>query len=297
MTSENEFAWMDRVSVFCIQHAARCAPGPLAERLAEEWLADMAERPSAISRLRFSLGCFWAISIIAREHRVAAAAAVTATDAQANFSDYIRMGPSYSPRRTVTFILVASLHAAVLGGLMLGIKEIKRHAPPDFKSWVIDEPRPQPPPPTMPKPVIEKTVFTAPPMDPTQHVVFENPETAPDPQPLLPIYPETTPPQDPPRTVNRVRGAPGTHFPSTSDFYPDPAIRRGEQGTVAVNACVNAKGWLTSDPTILASSGSATLDQAALRLAKAGSGHYQPSTEDGRAVDSCYGFQVQFILK
>jgi TonB family protein len=298
MTSENKFSWMDRAAVICIHQAARCAPGPLSERLTEEWLADMGERPSAASRLRFALGCFWAISIIAREHRVAAISAVTASGAQADFTDYIQMGPSYSPRRTATFVLVASLHAAVLGGLMLGITQIKRHAPPDFKSWVIDKPRPQPPAPTMPKPDIQKTWFNTPPSDPTR-VVFEKPEITVDPhESSLPTYPDTTTSQDPPpHPVNRVHGAPGAHFPSTSDYYPDTAIRRGEQGSVAVNACVNTQGRLTSDPTLLHSSGSATLDQAALRLAKAGSGRYQPSTEDGRPVDSCYGFLVQFILK
>jgi len=45
------------------------------------------------------------------------------------------------------------------------------------------------------------------------------------------------------------------------------------------------------------SSGSAGLDQGALRLAKAGSGRYRASLEDGRPVSSCYSFQVTFNLR
>ena len=41
-------------------------------------------------------------------------------------------------------------------------------------------------------------------------------------------------------------------------------------------------------------SGSARLDAGALQLAKAGSGHYRPTLEDGKAVNSCYSFRVRF---
>jgi hypothetical protein len=44
-------------------------------------------------------------------------------------------------------------------------------------------------------------------------------------------------------------------------------------------------------------SGSGRLDTAAIRLAKAGSGHYRPSTDDGRPVSSCYPFKIRFQLK
>lgn len=52
----------------------------------------------------------------------------------------------------------------------------------------------------------------------------------------------------------------------------------------------------TSDPTIVQTSGVAQLDQGALRLARAGSGHYRPSTENGRPVAACYAFRVRFRL-
>ena len=51
-----------------IRLAARGAPPSLTERLEEEWLADLATRPSVLSRLRFAIGCCWATRVIAHEH-------------------------------------------------------------------------------------------------------------------------------------------------------------------------------------------------------------------------------------
>jgi len=64
-----------------------------------------------------------------------------------------------------------------------------------------------------------------------------------------------------------------------------------------VRTCVDSKGRLIADPTILQSTGSTRLDEGALRLAKAGSGHYRATMEDGRAVNSCYPFRIRFELR
>jgi TonB family protein len=291
---------MERLAVGLLHYAARRAPDALSERLAEEWLADMSERPPGFSRLRFALGCCWATSIIAREHSGATVPAVTAPVAPAHIGGYIQIGPAYSPRRTVTFILVASLHAAVLGGLMLGITAtFKKPVRPDFQTRIIDEPRVREPVPEIPQPTMSKTSIDLPPVrDPPieaeKTVIAEDPPALVEP---LGSKPSEILPQDPPRAVARVQGAPGVGFPSTSDYYPDSDIRRGRQGTAAVSVCVDTKGRLTSSPTILQTSGSETLDQAALRLAKAGSGHFRPTTEDGQPVNACYGFAIQFVLK
>jgi TonB family protein len=104
------------------------------------------------------------------------------------------------------------------------------------------------------------------------------------------------PPSMPP-TVNRVQGGPGIGFPSTDDFYPDASIRMAEKGAAIVKACVDGNGRLTSEPTIIESTGKSRLDEAALRLAKAGSGHYRATTENGRPVNSCYPFRIRFELR
>jgi hypothetical protein len=60
---------------------------------------------------------------------------------------------------------------------------------------------------------------------------------------------------------------------------------------------VDDKGRLTAVPTLAETSGSASLDEGALKLAKAGSGHYRATTEDGRPVSSCYQFRIRFNFK
>jgi hypothetical protein len=70
-----------------------------------------------------------------------------------------------------------------------------------------------------------------------------------------------------------------------------------EQGSATVNVCVDVRGRLTAEPTIVAGTNSRRLDAGALQLARAGSGHYRPSLEDGRPVDSCYSFRVRFQLR
>jgi hypothetical protein len=68
-SSDGSPAWTEAVTHRLIRHAALSAPAPLAERLEEEWFADLVTRPSAMSRLRFAIGCCWATRVIAHEHR------------------------------------------------------------------------------------------------------------------------------------------------------------------------------------------------------------------------------------
>ena len=300
MTSEKTLDWMEGLARSLIQHAARRAPGPLSERLTEEWLADMSERPLGFSRLRFALGCCWATSVIAREHG-AALPVPSGAMAPASLGGPAQFAAAFFPRRTVTFLLVASLHAAILGGLMLGLTtSLKKPLPVPFQTRIIDTVHPPLDKPTIEKPIITDTVIVVPRIDDVPPIVPDDPpvvskaETeAPDPVDTV----RTERIDAAPHAVSRVQGAPGIGFPSADEFYPPPAIRKEEQGVATVSACVDTKGRLTSNPAILESTGSATLDEGALRLARAGSGHYQASTEDGRPVNSCYAFRIRFSLR
>jgi TonB family protein len=69
-----------------------------------------------------------------------------------------------------------------------------------------------------------------------------------------------------------------------------------ETGAATVHVCVDTRGRLTADPTLTRSSGSRRIDDGALNLAKAGSGHYRPSTEDGQPVSACYPYRIRFEL-
>jgi TonB family protein len=114
---------------------------------------------------------------------------------------------------------------------------------------------------------------------------------------LIERAPPGPPIPPPPTPINRVQGGAGKGFPNSADYYPPGSIRLEETGTVAVNVCVDSKGRLTGNPTISKSSGFPRLDEGALKLARAGSGHYRASTENGQPVDSCYPVGITFTLK
>jgi periplasmic protein TonB len=295
MTSERTQDWVDGIVTRLIRRAARRAPALLGDRLEEEWLADLAEQRGQLARLRFGIGCCWATNVIAREHAAVAplAAAVSpATHARVVFP------PSDSPfftDRTITLVLVATLHLAVLYGLAIGLSQhfTKPSADP-FQIRVIPHP-PRSEPPTLPGPQFMPFTFKLSPTEKLPPIESDSTDivqgTIDDPPP----HPEVPP--TPRSVVNRIEGGPGAGFPSTNDFYPDAAIRAAEAGAATVNACVDVKGHLFSEPTIIQSTGSPRLDQAALKLAKAGSGHYRATTEDGQPVNSCYQFRIRFQLR
>jgi TonB family protein len=154
-----------------------------------------------------------------------------------------------------------------------------KESPPGsiFKDWTI----------YVPTPVV----------DAPQKIDFENVVMGDDSEKPPRIIPQPIPPETPTQIVQRLAGGPGAGFPETADFYPSASIRLGEEGISAVRVCVDQRGRLTSEPTTVNGSGSARLDEAALKLARAGSGHYRATTEDGQPVNSCYAFGVRFQLK
>jgi TonB family protein len=298
MTSEQRLEWMDRAAGCLVHYAARRTPESLSQRLEEEWLADLAERGSGFSRLRLGLGCYWATYSIAREQRVATVAAASTPAANASVAGIYRENATLFSRRTVTFLLVASLHAAVLCGVAVGVSsKFIKLTPAQLEIHPIDRVLPRVGLPPLPKPDFSPTRID--PQKPDD-VHWSAPDSSP-PGDVRETTPEaqggtgTLPP--PPVTINRVQGGPGIGFPSAHDFYPPAAIRRGEQGIVTVSACVDGNGRLTANPTIVQSTGSSRLDDGALTLAIAGSGHYRATTENGKPVNSCYAFRIRFDLK
>jgi hypothetical protein len=120
MTSEQMQDWMDGVASRLIHCAARCAPNSLIDRLEEEWLADLAEQRGTLARLRFAIGCCWATRVIARE-RVAAAPLAAAATPQAHFVRFPRDDSTFFNENKIAFVLVVSLHVALLYGLAMGM--------------------------------------------------------------------------------------------------------------------------------------------------------------------------------
>ena len=284
----------DTLSGRLVRRAARTAPRSLSARLEEEWLADLHERTSGRSRLAFALGCFWASAAIGREHRPLAVP--VASTAQGNAAALIQP-PRLISSRAVAFSLVLCVHAAVFYGLMLtGARLFKAPEPAPLQPRMIDVPQTKvtPPPPGIDLRVPPK--LRLPPitevMPPQPKATAEALVQDPDPKP--PVFPTQNSPL---RDVIHVEGGAGPGFPHPDEYYPDVAIRQEEQGAATLRVCVDAAGRLTSDPETLQTSGSDRLDTAAIRLAKAGSGHYRPSTDDGRPVNSCYPIKIRFQLK
>ena len=72
---------------------------------------------------------------------------------------------------------------------------------------------------------------------------------------------------------------------------------RGQANIVTVHVCVDEAGKLERDPTIVHSSGIASLDQAAVRIATSGSAYYRPDTSpNGPPVSGCAQLAIKFDM-
>jgi len=288
---------VERLARWLIQRAARHAPPFLSERLEEEWLADLATRQGRMSRLRFGVGCCWATRVITREHCAPKVlTASSATGKENNMIACAQHDSSFFSRRTAVFLLIVCLHTLLIYGFVAGFAtRIIEVIPRSIQILPLpDQPTRSEPPPPLPQPKLSPSRVEV----PAPEIPFD---VLPDPNPIREVTPpleeRLLPPPTPPSLVNRVLGGPGRGFPNTEDYYPSVARRIGEKGTATVRVCVNDKGRLTADPTLAQSSGSAHIDEGALRLAKAGSGHYRATTEDGRPVNSCYLFRITFAFR
>jgi TonB family protein len=72
----------------------------------------------------------------------------------------------------------------------------------------------------------------------------------------------------------------------------------GQANSVSVHVCVDESGKLKQDPTIVHSSGKASVDQAAVRIAAAGSAYYRLDTSlNGLPVSGCAQLTIRFETK
>jgi TonB family protein len=291
----------DGLGHWLIHRAALHAPRPLCERLEEEWLADMAARPSAYSRLRFAVGCCWATRVIAYEQRLSLAPATSSVAGSKFMAALGQFNWGHVSRRSSTLFLILSLHVAVFYVVMNSISQTHTGSIPDpLVNNVVKNQRPIDLPPTLPRVEFSGIAIEVP-KDPVIDIHVDVDRTADVTAEFRDDSRIGLPPALPPQTgsqiVNRIQGGPGAGFPNTEDFYPAATIRAGEEGAVTMQVCVDTNGRLASAPTLLQGAGSARLDEAALKLARAGSGHYRATTEGGRPVDSCYPIRVRFQLK
>jgi TonB family protein len=279
-----------------ILRAAHKAPAALVDRLAEEWLADLAARQGAAARLRLALGCSWATAVISRDFKVPQLATSGAASGPRPLLGEHRYDLPLLSRRTVTLLLIAGLHALLIYVLASGFaQQFSLKLPEIMHGVVIDETRTRPPrqllSPMPFKPSVISDITDS--FDPDRFDLTI--DKGPADKPTVDQGPGETKPSGRPAVV-RVPGGPGRNFPVTEDFYPGASRRIAEAGVATVQVCVDSRGNLKGAPTLAKTSGSQRLDDAALKLARAGSGRYRPTTEDGAPVDSCYGYRIRFEL-
>ncbi len=206
-------------------------------------------------------------------------------------SAYVHDTQFFTRRTAVLFAIIAG-HLALIYLLASGLAQraVELAAPP-IKTTIVQQHvkhiKPPPPPPPqlqhqqvqIPPPVIQINVPAAAQthaITVTRHVV----RAAPPP----PVHYSYTP-------LGR-----GSDFPATQDFYPSASQRLGEEGTAVVDICVGPNGRLSREPNIVKSSGSPRLDRAALRYARATSGHWTPEKRNGVPINFCGQLPIKFQL-
>ena len=205
---------------------------------------------------------------------------------------------NFFTRRTIVLFAIIGLHVFIAWALATGLarRAIELVAPP-IQTEVVEEVQKKDEPPPPPPPQMERPPVEIPPPDVAIEVPVETQSTAIQDVTDKPV-PKAPPPPPPPAPKKAVvQPRPGKGFPSTEDYYPPASKRLGEEGSANVHVCVGPNGKLTEDPTLAQTSGSARLDEGAIKLAKAGSGHYQPGTEDGQPAPMCMVFKIKFELR
>ncbi len=72
----------------------------------------------------------------------------------------------------------------------------------------------------------------------------------------------------------------------------------GRANNVTVHVCVDEAGKLERDPTVVHSSGMASLDEAAVRIAASGAAYYRPDTSpNGPHASGCAQLAIKFDMK
>jgi TonB family protein len=281
-----------------VRRAARHAPPQWAERLEEEWLADLAERRGAVSRLRFAVGCWWASRVIASDAVTTVVAASSGTSGQ-HVLTHRSLGHGAFSGRSLILMLIIGAHLALIFGLARGLGTVVTEVLQQPAVATIKQLLPHPlDTPRLPQPQLtwKQHAFDI----PTPEIQLDSPvesEEAPPGVSVQPAAVDSAPPTPTPERAVRTQGGPGRDFPNADDFYPPGAIRDGEAGSATVRVCVDRTGRLTTAPVLAESTGYPRLDAGALKLARAGSGRYRPTLENGQPVSACYPFRIRFSLK
>jgi TonB family protein len=88
---------------------------------------------------------------------------------------------------------------------------------------------------------------------------------------------------------------PGASAPVAAAALAAPAVAAARAGATELRVCADDAGRLTQAPTVVHSSGDASLDAAAVKIARAGSGNYRPAPSiGGKPASGCATVSIHF---
>jgi hypothetical protein len=132
--SQRDQQWMQLelggLTHWLIRQAAGWAPECLSSRLEEEWLADSESRFSALSRLRFAVGCCWATVVIVVDTPRSRVAAVRQAAATSGFVTLADRHFGYFSLRSGTLFLIVGIYAVVFCGVITTLSHTRGLAIP-----------------------------------------------------------------------------------------------------------------------------------------------------------------------
>jgi TonB family protein len=83
-----------------------------------------------------------------------------------------------------------------------------------------------------------------------------------------------------------------------NDASVRPESSPPKEAKVELHVCSDVAGKLVQDPTVIRSSGDPGLDEAAVAIAKSGSGYYRPATTlGGKPVSGCAQLAIKFEIR
>jgi protein TonB len=210
---------------------------------------------------------------------------------------YTHSSGNWLSRRGTFLIALIAFHVLLAWALASGfaVKFIKSITEP-IKVEIVDEVKPEEPPPPPPEIKMELPPVQVPPI----MVDIPNP---PDPPPQALIVETTTqpvppqPPTPPPavataKPVVRV-AAKVTYRPDPRDFYPNASLNLKEEATIKARICVSPQGKVT-EVTVPEPSKFPRLDEAAVKYGK--QMKFNPPTEDGKPIAQCFLQPVKFAV-
>ncbi|HEY1899263.1 MAG TPA: TonB family protein [Steroidobacteraceae bacterium] len=165
-------------------------------------------------------------------------------------------------------------------------------AEPPLETTIVQDVKQRDLPPPPPPPKMERPPIEVPPPDVVINLPQEPTSTA---ITNVTSKPVRAPPPAPRAAVIVPAQLDIKHSPSAQDYYPPTSIRMNESGSAVIKLCAASDGSVAGTPTLVKSSGSPRLDEAAIKWGIHVRMH--PETSDGKPIGGCVPLKVTFVLQ